>query len=80
MEEEERGLKAKADWRGIPPAVRYQKTTKIRRATARSGGKPMSGTKQKQNDRRKMITRVFCIVMAALLILSSVAAIFGFFG
>ena len=40
----------------------------------------MSGTKQKQNDRRKMITRVFCIIMAALLILSSVAAIFGFFG
>ena len=34
----------------------------------------------KQNNRRKTMTRVLCIVLAALLILSSVAAIFGFFG
>ena len=40
----------------------------------------MSGTRQKQNDRRRTMTRVLCIVMAGLLILSSVAAIFGFFG
>lgn len=40
----------------------------------------MSGTKQKSADRRKLMTRVLCLVMAALLILSSVAAIFGFFG
>lgn len=38
----------------------------------------MSGIKQ--NKRRKTMTRVLCIVLAALLILSSVAAIFGFFG
>ena len=38
----------------------------------------MSGTKQ--NNRRKTMIRVLCIVLAALLILSSVAAIFGFFG
>ena len=40
----------------------------------------MSNSKQKQNSRRRTITRVFCIVMAVLLILSSIAAIFGFFG
>ena len=40
----------------------------------------MTGAKQKQNERRKWMTRAICFFLAALLILSSVAAIFGFFG
>ncbi len=36
-------------------------------------------SKKKNNDNRKKWTRIICLVMAGLLILSSVAAIFGVF-
>lgn len=39
----------------------------------------MSVSSKKKNDTRKKWTRIICLVMAALLILSSVAAIFGIF-
>ena len=37
-------------------------------------------TKTKKNDSRKTAVRILCLVMAGLLVLSSIAAIFGFFG
>jgi len=37
-------------------------------------------TKANKKDGRKTMVRVLCIVLAALLILSSMAAIFGVFG
>ena len=40
----------------------------------------MSSSNQKQKARLTTLTRVLCVFLAGLLILSSVAAIFGSFG
>ena len=40
----------------------------------------MTTAARKKQDKRKRRTRILCFVMAGLLILSSVAAIFGVFG
>lgn len=37
-------------------------------------------TKSKKEDKTKLAVRILCLVMAGLLVLSSVAAIFGLLG